>query len=509
MLTDGSFMTNVELAETPGFERSQLAQSLWYLYHDMSEQARDAGYLPSMAELSGGGYPDEIARLSETLENEDFRNGLTAEFESFTEAYSQDRELLRFHYHKPDEMLRALQDLSLSASMATLPEISAFITEDEIDAAISSGSSFAGGKQRIYDFFLVPHTTKEKAEFLKKEYGTGGRSHALSGSSGSDESHEARGERFRKANCAPVELSWQKVAKRIEALISDGHYLTPEEQSAYDAILEARAEPETTVEDYLPYNDVKASYPDNIVLYQVGDFFEIYGEDARTASDLLGITLTSKTLPDIGRVAMCGFPVSELSIDHEAAQAVDAHEAEFGADGWRAFGGRGPLEPQNEGVDGPGIPEWDGASENGVTTPVSERRMEEISIDETLRAWNGSFESKRAVMRYMEEHERERSTAAWLSAEYGSAENEPLHISIAGTDQETTLSWPKVQRRIAQLIHEDRFFTPIEVLRLSEIAAEEIQSEQNEPEAASSVDEMLAYAEQAAAQDAVEPYERF
>ena len=71
------------------------------------------------------------------------------------------------------------------------------------------------------------------------------------------------------------------------------------------------------------------------------------------------------------------------------------------------------------------------------------------------------------------------------------------------------MSWPKVQRRIAQLIHEDRFFTPIEVLRLSEIAAEEIQSEQNEPEAASSVDEMLAYAEQAAAQDAVEPYERF
>ena len=288
------------------------------------------------------------------------------------------------------------------------------------------GSSFAGGKQRIYDFFLAPHTTKEKAAFLKKEYGTGGRSHALSGSSGSDESHEARGERFRKANCAPVELSWQKVAKRIEDMISAGRYLTPEEQSAYDAILEARAEPETTVEDYLPYNDVKAAYPDNIVLYQVGDFFEIYGEDARTASDLLGITLTSKTLPDIGRVAMCGFP-------------VDAHEAEFGADGWRAFGGRGPLEPQNEGVDGPGIPEWDGASENGVTTPVSERRMEEISIDETLRAWNGSFESKRAVMRYMEEHERERSTAAWLSAEYGSAENEPLHIELAkGTASDCT-----------------------------------------------------------------------
>lgn len=234
---------------------------------------------------------------------------------------------------------------------------------------------------------------------------------------------------------------------------------------------------------------MKATYPDNIVLYQVGDFFEIYGEDAHTASDLLGVTLASKTLPDIGRVAMCGFPVSEqeryiedlrdkydvtvsvldennpsgrrtytvLSIDHEAAQAFDAHEAEFGADDWRACGGRGPLEPQNEGVDGLGIPEGDGASENGVGTPVSEHRIEEISIDEALRTWNGSFESKQAVVRYMEEHERERSTAAWLSTEYGSAKNDPLHISIVGTDQETTLSWPKVHRQIAQLIHEDRF----------------------------------------------------
>ena len=546
MLTDGGFMTNVELAETPGYERSQLAQYLWYLYHDMSEQARGAGYLPSMAELSGGGYPDEIARLSERLENVDFRNGLTAEFEAFLEAYTQDQELLRFHYHRPTAILSALQDLNLPrrelfAGMETLPDISAFITEDEIDAAICGGSGFAGGKQRIYDFFLTPHTTKEKADFLKKEYGTGGRSHALSGASGSDVSHEARGERFRKTNCAPVELSWQKVAKRIEALISSGRFLTQKEQATYDVIQEAKAEPETTIDDYLPYNDVKAAYPDSIVLYQVGDFYELYGEDARTASDLLGLTLTSKTLPDIGRVAMCGFPVKDqetyiadlrdrydvtvsaldendlsgrrtytlLSVDLEAAQAIDAHEAEFGADGWRAFGGRGPLEPQNEGVDSLGIPARNWASENGAPTPVSERRIEDRAIDEALRAWNGSFESKQTVVRYMEEHERERGTAAWLSAEYGRMVNEPLHISIAGTDLEITLSWPQVQRRIAQLIREDRFFTPIEVLRLSEIAAEEMQVEQSEPESMSPVDEMIAYAEQVAAQDAVEPYERF
>ena len=37
----------------------------------------------------------------------------------------------------------------------------------------------------------------------------------------------------------------------------------------------------------LDYNSIKEAYPDNIVLYQVGDFFEIYGEDARQAAELL------------------------------------------------------------------------------------------------------------------------------------------------------------------------------------------------------------------------------
>ena len=46
---------------------------------------------------------------------------------------------------------------------------------------MTGGSSFAGGKGRIYAFFMENHTDKEKVRFLKDEYGIGGRSHALSG----------------------------------------------------------------------------------------------------------------------------------------------------------------------------------------------------------------------------------------------------------------------------------------------------------------------------------------
>ena len=61
------------------------------------------------------------------------------------------------------------------------------------------------------------------------------------------------------------------------------------------------------------YNAVKEAHPKDIVLYQVGDFFEMFGPDARAAASLLDLNLTTRTLPDVGRVAMCGFPAGALN----------------------------------------------------------------------------------------------------------------------------------------------------------------------------------------------------
>ena len=87
------------------------------------------------------------------------------------------------------------------------------------------------------------------------------------------------------------------------------------------------------------------------------------------------------------------------------------------------------------------------------------RSMSQEDIDDALRAWNGSIESKRAVVRYMEQHGREKDTAEWLSREYGGDPDTHLHLTRTGTDADVVMPWPKVQRRIARLIKEDRFFT--------------------------------------------------
>ena len=63
------------------------------------------------------------------------------------------------------------------------------------------------------------------------------------------------------------------------------------------------------------YNAIKERSPDSIVLYQVGDFFELYGgegRDATKAATALDLTSTMRTIPDIGRVPMCGFPAHKL-----------------------------------------------------------------------------------------------------------------------------------------------------------------------------------------------------
>ena len=185
LLQDGQFATNVELAEAAGYERSLLAEKFWNLYHDFSEEAREAGYLPILSNNPGRGFPEESAWLTEQLKSPEFRQNLAEEYAAFWTAYQQDRDLLRFHYHKPKEIWENLQDLSLprttfTSQLTEVPSVKQFISEDEIDAAMTRGSGFEGGKGRVFTFFQEPHTDKEKVDFLKHKYGIGGHSHALS-----------------------------------------------------------------------------------------------------------------------------------------------------------------------------------------------------------------------------------------------------------------------------------------------------------------------------------------
>ncbi|HGR3965291.1 TPA: helicase-related protein [Streptococcus pneumoniae] len=228
LLENGEFATNVEISEALDYERDRISESLWYLIHDLSEEGKEQGFFEFLEK--GGGFPDETKRLSEALKNPEYLVDVIKEYGRFLEAYREDREVLRFHYHKVDILYQKLQELALprkeyTSNLTELPKVKAFITEDEVFATLSRGSGIDRGKERITKFFKENHTLQEKADFLKDEYGTGGRSHAVSGLTGSGEWHDAKGIKLEKKDCSDVFLIWSSVAKHIDELLSKNIYL--------------------------------------------------------------------------------------------------------------------------------------------------------------------------------------------------------------------------------------------------------------------------------------------
>ena len=56
------------------------------------------------------------------------------------------------------------------------------------------------------------------------------------------------------------------------------------------------------------YREAKEQHPDGILLFRLGDFYEIFFEDAEVAAPVMGVTLTSRPLGKSGRHPMCGVP---------------------------------------------------------------------------------------------------------------------------------------------------------------------------------------------------------
>jgi len=56
------------------------------------------------------------------------------------------------------------------------------------------------------------------------------------------------------------------------------------------------------------YQEAKEQHPDGILLFRLGDFYEIFFEDAEVAAPVMGVTLTSRPLGKTGRAPMCGVP---------------------------------------------------------------------------------------------------------------------------------------------------------------------------------------------------------
>ncbi|HGD4521569.1 TPA: helicase-related protein [Streptococcus agalactiae] len=256
LLNSGEFATNAELLEALDYERDRISESLWYLSYDLSEEGKEQGYFELFER--GGGFPEETKRLSEALKNPEYLKETIREYDRFLAGYKENRNVLRFHYHKVDSLYQKLQELELprkeySTNLAELPKVKSFITEDEVLESLSRGSGVDRGKERITKFFKENHTLQEKANFLKDEYGIGGHSHAVSGAMGSGEWHDAKGLKLQKNNCNDVFLTWTSVAKHIDELFSKNLYLEEKETENKSEIKEPQYYSKDDPENLMTY----------------------------------------------------------------------------------------------------------------------------------------------------------------------------------------------------------------------------------------------------------------
>ena len=240
LLDLGRYMPQSELDRVDGYERQQRAAQLWYLRQDFAEGTADAGYLPTVNAIYGKnhGFPEESAAISDLLGHPEGLQNLRDELEQFVQAYRENRELLRFHFHRPQKLLEQLSDLQreplhFTAAEEYAPQRRFFISGDEIDNLLRGGKRSTDYRLAVYSFYRNHTERKERENFLKHYHGE------YSGHSGGNDDvtyQLSKGVSFSHGSItapyAKVELKWTAVEKRVSAMIAQGRFLTDEDRAA-------------------------------------------------------------------------------------------------------------------------------------------------------------------------------------------------------------------------------------------------------------------------------------
>ena len=142
--------------------------------------------------------------------------------------YFEGMRLLKELRDKTENLLTVEGQLSILADLAEAKTSAFSFSQEIIDCVLQDGSGIQHGKYRIYGYFLQYHSKEEKAEFLKNEYGFGGRYPVIIGTD-IDVLSDAKGLHLNRRE-DKLTLKWTEVAKRIDELISVGRYLSKREQ---------------------------------------------------------------------------------------------------------------------------------------------------------------------------------------------------------------------------------------------------------------------------------------
>ena len=237
LLDLGRYMPQSELDRTVEYERKTISESLALTARDFSEEAREAGYAPTLrlALSAKGGFPEIEQQISELLKDPDMLQRITEEWGEFVAAHEQNRNLMRFGYNRPKELLQKLTDLgrepiTFTAAEDYNPQRRFFISMDEIDKVLRGGGE--DYRLAVYSFFVNHPDQKDREKYLKNYHGE------YSGYHGGNDNrtYTGKGLSFSHGDLtqpyAKVELKWSAIVKRIDVLMSQDRFLSDRDREA-------------------------------------------------------------------------------------------------------------------------------------------------------------------------------------------------------------------------------------------------------------------------------------
>ena len=241
LIDKGEYVSHDIIEAARANEIKEQSDSLFFLERDLHGDAAKR-FRERYKDLFVYVYPDSMNNIETFLGDPDNLNEMLDSLIGVKTDVSTEHKTALWVNRKLTETIHELKKLAgkpISISVADGFEMKSpepFITSDCIDLFICKGGAYSDSKLRTLSFYENHEDHQERTEYMKKEHGVGGGSHAFSDDSNSD--YNAKGLTLRIGGFgsdakATAFLTWNDVAKRVDRLISEGRYL---QENDYDHI---------------------------------------------------------------------------------------------------------------------------------------------------------------------------------------------------------------------------------------------------------------------------------
>lgn len=234
LLDEGRYMPQDKLDAVDDYEINKLADRIVEFNRNVKEdyEGNDKLFPFVRSQLKDIlGYPDEVEKITQLLDNPSYSEKVLDEYEKFMTALRKDGYFLRFEYaqeytpYYTYEIVKGMriEPVDFKTAADFYPDRQYFISNDEIENFLRGGKSSAEARFRIYTQLVNAGTKEKRAKVLKDYYGISG---SISGNDRIDSSLKgleiSHGDIF--TPYAKVTLKWSQVEKHYDDMIKGNRF---------------------------------------------------------------------------------------------------------------------------------------------------------------------------------------------------------------------------------------------------------------------------------------------